>query len=816
MIDLLLAQSPLLKVWDASWPFLIMLLGFSAIVFVHELGHFAVAKWVGIRVEKFAIGFGRELFGFDKGETRYSFNILPLGGYVKMLGQEDFDDKAEEVKFKDDPRSFVNKGVGQRMAVVSAGVIMNILFAFFLFAIVFMIGMEVSGTHVGFVEPDSPADKAGLLPGDDIKEINGTTIREFAEVSMAVVLAPPHEPIDFVVERANGKRERLSIEPERNFERDRFQIGIAEGCTRQIVRVGPDMDPSNPQHPHVGDVLVEVDGQPVTDENINQVRYLLPYVRGDIYVERKDSKNPDAPPERVRITIPPILQLYPSAVGDETAVNVLGLTPLVRFNYVEERGRADLAGIQNGDTVVSWDDTMYPTKGQIDRAIRQNPGRDIEFTVLKPDGRRLKGFVRPKPFKKAAADIHAYVREIDEATENRERPQAYFASVKRNGEAYHAGIEKGDTILRWAGIENPTAAQVNRSIRGSSGEKLAVKVLKEGGRELITTVTPQPPGSVQAQYRLLANDSLRVGQVVDTIGGKPTPAALARIPTGALITAVNGDPVKTWRDLIDRYREYAGTTVELTYRDVKNAQHTVDFPVPHCLHTKIGLGPEARIVRIDGKEAVSTDTGRGTESVSVGHHIGMRAKLQELAGQKNVPVQFRRDLLSETETAHIDVTEDMVDPWLERVKFLPNAEVGNETKILKGENALDAIWIGIRKTHYFVIQVYQTIHRMLFARTVGVENMSGPVGIVALGGKVARSGLTDFLFFMALISANLAVINFLPLPIVDGGLMIFLLIEKIKGSPVSLRIQVITQFLGMFLIISAFIYVTFNDVMKLL
>jgi regulator of sigma E protease len=69
---------------------------------------------------------------------------------------------------------------------------------------------------------------------------------------------------------------------------------------------------------------------------------------------------------------------------------------------------------------------------------------------------------------------------------------------------------------------------------------------------------------------------------------------------------------------------------------------------------------------------------------------------------------------------------------------------------------------------------------------------------------------------MALISANLAVINFLPLPIVDGGLMIFLLIEKIKGSPVSLRIQVITQFLGMFLIISAFIYVTFNDVMKLL
>jgi regulator of sigma E protease len=107
------------------------------------------------------------------------------------------------------------------------------------------------------------------------------------------------------------------------------------------------------------------------------------------------------------------------------------------------------------------------------------------------------------------------------------------------------------------------------------------------------------------------------------------------------------------------------------------------------------------------------------------------------------------------------------------------------------------------------------MERMIFTRSVGVENISGPLGIIDMGGKVARAGIIDFIFFMAIISANLAVINFLPLPIVDGGLMIFLIIEKIKGSPVSLRVQVATQMIGLFLIIGIFLFVTFNDAMRL-
>jgi len=189
-----------LDVLGAILPYLLIFLGFSAVIFVHELGHFAVAKWCGVRVEKFCIGFGRELFGFDRGETRYGFNILPLGGYVKMLGQEDFEiDATGELQHKEDPRSFANKSVAQRMLTVSAGVVMNIIFAALLFMISFMVGTQVLVTEVGFVLPNSPAAIGGLQVGDKVVGINGETINEFNEINMAIMLADPLEALDFEV-----------------------------------------------------------------------------------------------------------------------------------------------------------------------------------------------------------------------------------------------------------------------------------------------------------------------------------------------------------------------------------------------------------------------------------------------------------------------------------------------------------------------------------------------------------------------------------------------------------------------------------------
>ena len=818
-VVLFAAQSGLLGFWSAAWPYLLMVLGFSVIIFVHELGHFLAAKWAGVRVERFAIGFGREVSGFTWGETRYSFNILPLGGYVKMLGQEDFDDKSNELLFKDDPRSFINKSVSRRMAIVSAGVVMNVLFACFCFMIVFLIGMEAHGTRIGFVEPDSPADKAGLLPGDQMIEVNGERILEFNDARMAIQLAPPHEPVEFIVERAGRRLKPLQVKPDfhqpdttRDVRRQR--IGILPGFTREILFVGPGIDTSRADSPRVGDILVEADGVAITDENANAARARLVYAK-EIYVERKDPDRPDAPTQRLHVQIPPQLAIYPSESKDPNSISVLGLTPLVRFSSIYEGGRAELAGIEVGDTVLGWDDRSYPGAADVRRAVRDNPESDIHFRVRRVDGRVVEGFVRPKRNRFGAGTIQGNSEPIPEEERSLGGPRARFVEVRPFGRAARAGLESGDVILRVDHIEHPTAGQANRLIREKAKKNVTFVVRKADGRVLETAVRPEPSGSIDAAFSLVADDWLQVGNIVPTIAGRPSPAVESGIPRGVLIAAVNGQPVSTWRELIDTFRSLAGTTLDLTYVGHDGETQEIPFRVPHSLRTLLGVGPEAHIVSVNHQQTVKLERVGGAETVHVGYHEGLRSLLTELVGQADVPVEFRATPLSPVETKLIDVTEDMVDPWVGRIALAANVEVAPETQLLKGENALDAVRIGLYKTYYFILQVYQIMERMIFSRSIGVENMSGPLGIVSIGGQIARAGLVEFLFFLAILSANLAVINFLPLPIVDGGHMVFLIIEKIKGSPVSLRVQVATQLIGLVLLVGAFLFVTYNDALRL-
>jgi len=393
-------------------------------------------------------------------------------------------------------------------------------------------------------------------------------------------------------------------------------------------------------------------------------------------------------------------------------------------------------------------------------------------------------------------------------------PKTRFGEVRSYGVAAKAGIEEGDVILSILGNDNPSLQVVDKVIGGMRDKSVPVRVRKSSGSVTTLYVVPTAPGAIDATFTLVAEDVMMTGRVVKTINGKPSPAAEASIPDGATILAVNGAPVARWRDLIDAFRRGAGGSVPLTYRRGTETEHTVPFPVPATLRTKLGIGPEGRIVTIGGSDTVTIKSGSDEQRVSIGYHVGLRYRLEELVGQK-VPVEYRANELSPLTTAYVDVTADMVDPWLGRVQFSPNVAWAEEQTLLKGENVIDAVGIGLHKTYYFILQVLRTMERMIFTRTVGVESMSGPLGIIDIGGRLAQTGFVKFLFFMAIISANLAVINFLPLPIVDGGLMVFLIIEKIKGSPVSLRVQVATQMIGVFLLIGAFVFVTYQDALRL-
>ena len=815
----LLAFSPL-DVWGKVWPYLVMILGFSAIIFVHELGHFMVAKWAGVRVDRFSIGFGREVFGFTKGETRYSFSILPLGGYVKMLGQEDFDDKAEELKFKDDPQSFVNKPIRWRMAIVSAGVIMNVIFAFLLFGVVFLIGMDAVAPRIGYVDPDSAADKAGLLAGDVITEINDKRVLEFNDVTMAIVLTNPLESLKFVVERNGEELPPIYVKsevavPDSAQEVRRQIIGILPGMTGRIGGLGPEADPNNPRHPRLGDVIVEVAGEPVTDTNATEMLSRVISGAGPTIVERTDPAKPESPPERLEVEIPPVLQLYPSDRDDPGSVHLLGLVPLISFSFVTEGGRADLAGIEPGNAIISFDDQLYPTQAQVARAVADGAGRDLEITLRKQDGRLEQTFVRPRSYRRGGGTVHAVIEAWSEPGDTQEGARARFAEVGERGPAYRAGIDPGDVILEFAGREHPSPAQVRRDVREHRGEVLVVRLRKPDGREVRTSVEPEASGSIQATFGLVADEVLLVGGIVPISSGRPTPAALAGIPAGAILEAVNGTRLQNWRGVIAQFRAHAGETIELAYRDSQGRSKLAQFAVPNCLSTLLGIGPAGRIVSIDGTKTVTTTVDRGEEQVSVAHADGTRVALEQLVGRTQVPVAYRVNPTGETETKYIDVTEEMIDPWVSRIALQTTILTEPETTLLKAGSPWEAVMIGVHKTHYFVLQVYTMMSRMIFTRSVGLDSISGPLGIVDLGGKIAQRGTVKFLFFLAMISANLAVINFLPLPIVDGGLMVFLIIEKIKGSPVSLRVQVATQLIGLFLIVGAFLYVTFNDVLRM-
>src|SRR5262249_35577851 len=148
-------------------------------------GHFLLAKWNDVKVEKFSIGFGPTLFGFRRGETEYVLAAIPLGGFVKMLGEGPEDEQNKST----DPRAYPNKSVGARRAIISAGVVMNIFLGLACFAYAYGHGMDAIPARVGAVMPSSPAYKAGMRPGDEIVSIDGRSDIKFTTLTLQVSLS---------------------------------------------------------------------------------------------------------------------------------------------------------------------------------------------------------------------------------------------------------------------------------------------------------------------------------------------------------------------------------------------------------------------------------------------------------------------------------------------------------------------------------------------------------------------------------------------------------------------------------------------------
>tara|TARA_Y100001960_G_scaffold333486_1_gene438916 strand:+ start:1411 stop:2517 length:1107 start_codon:yes stop_codon:yes gene_type:complete len=222
------------NIWDYVWPFLVIL---AVIVFAHEMGHYIVARINKVRVEVFSIGFGPEIFGInDRHGTRWKFSLLPLGGYVKFFGDANVasgpDKQIDNISPDEKLYSFHHKRVGQRAAIVLGGPAANFLFAIILFAILFgTVGQRYTPAEVNEVKQGSPAEIAGLLPGDKILAVNGNAIDRFENLQYLVTQSP-NINMTFQIDRLGLKKD-IDIKPELIEHKDQFgtihrigQIGI--------------------------------------------------------------------------------------------------------------------------------------------------------------------------------------------------------------------------------------------------------------------------------------------------------------------------------------------------------------------------------------------------------------------------------------------------------------------------------------------------------------------------------------------------------------------------------------------------------------
>jgi len=235
-----------------------IVLGFM--ILIHEFGHYAAAKYFGVRVEQFAIGFGKRVVGFRRGETDYRINILPLGGYVKMSGENPMDDRT------DDPGEFMNHPRWQRFIIALAGPAMNIFLAIALLTAVYKVHYEYPAyldgpALVGWVNANSPAEKAGLQIGDRIARVENIADPTWEQIEAKVALSP-NQPLDFAIDR-DGKIFDKQLTPEPTGLHQYGTIGIVPKEPNVTIGSVESGLPAEKAGIKVGDIILTANGQPI-------------------------------------------------------------------------------------------------------------------------------------------------------------------------------------------------------------------------------------------------------------------------------------------------------------------------------------------------------------------------------------------------------------------------------------------------------------------------------------------------------------------------------------------------------------------------
>jgi regulator of sigma E protease len=363
----------------------------SVLIFVHELGHFLVAKACGVRVLKFSLGFGppigigRFRLRWVRGHTEYVVAWFPLGGFVKMLGENPDETDDPALRARPD-ESLAAKPTWQKLAIVFAGPAMNLLLPVLVFMGSLAVGLPRPAPEVGMVEPGSPAEAAGLLPGDAIAAVDGSPIAWWDEFE-ETVRNSPGRTLSLATLRDGSPREvQLAVVPRPSF--DEFgrpaQLGWSGAAHRRLSAMLGVPAADSPAHAagvRSGDVVTAVGGKAVADWEEFAAAYRG--ASGEVEIDLRAGLAEDAPQRRVVVP----------AQGSPEALGVVPANVLVE--EVREGTPAHRGGLRTGDLIVSVDGLPVGSFATFAETVRTSGGRPLRLAYAR-DGRVFEVVISPE------------------------------------------------------------------------------------------------------------------------------------------------------------------------------------------------------------------------------------------------------------------------------------------------------------------------------------------------------------------------------------------------------------------------------------
>lgn len=452
----------------------------GVLVFVHELGHFLVAKASGVRVLTFSLGFGPRIFGFTKGDTDYRVSAIPLGGYVRMYG----DDILEEIPLEEQDKSFLHKPTLQKSAIAFAGPLANFLLPIGLFFFLFLGTETVPGSTVGTVVPGHPAAAAGLEAGDRIVEVAGVPVTTFLEVQKAVEERPAQKT-EVVVER-DGKRKALVITPDavpslHPLKKDEKvgRVGVMPNVQRPFVRALPGTPAAEAGIEPLDEVVV-VNGVEVTSLGAYQRALAAAGDTVELQIKKQplkllEEKGSEDGADVVTVTLSkPVTEPEPETETDSDSATDSEPEPATGPDSETE-------------TVAAEEPAAPPPAPSPEPARAPDPAADARFAVTAQE------LEEPAIRERFDATWRAATKQTQSARFGLLPYEGSIAKVEEDTPAARLGVAEGDTVLAVDGEPVHVASEVSSRLLTAPDEVHALAMMTAEGelRTLVFRLAPE-------------------------------------------------------------------------------------------------------------------------------------------------------------------------------------------------------------------------------------------------------------------------------------------------------------------------------------